>query len=143
MAFNAYLKLLGINGEATSPGYDKWITIDSWSWGASRPGVGGRLSTQSFSFTAHAGAHTAPLLTLLAEQKVVKTGMLTVTKSGEKGLPAVQQKWEFTDIALEAYEIGESLLLDEGPEEQVSFEFTALTLITGSNEVVIRVEPPG
>lgn len=35
MASNYYLQIDGVNGESTSPGYEKQIELDSWSFGAS------------------------------------------------------------------------------------------------------------
>ena len=35
MAFDAFLKLDGIDGESVPEGYEKWIEVLSFSWGAS------------------------------------------------------------------------------------------------------------
>ena len=141
MAFSGFLKIEGINGEATAPGYAKWLQLNSWSWGASRgssPGPG-PLSVQSFSFTAHVGPHSAKLLALLAGGKAARTGTLAVTKEAGKSLPAVEVKMDFTEVFLSVYDIGE----DSGaaPEEQVSFNFRTVEMITGGNSTLIG--PPG
>lgn len=139
MAFSGFLKIEGINGEATAPGYAKWLQLNSWSWGAARGEAGGPLSVQSFSFTAHVGPHSAQLLALLAGGKTAGRGTLAVTKEGAKIVPAVQVKMDFTEVFLSVYEIGE----DSGaaPEEQVSFNFRTIEMITGGNSTLIG--PPG
>ena len=56
MAYNAFLKLDGIVGESAEyHGYENWIEVLSWSWGASQPsermaaGTGaGKAGTPSF-----------------------------------------------------------------------------------------------
>ena len=37
MAFDTFIKLTGIDGEATAKGFEKQIVIYSFSWGASNP----------------------------------------------------------------------------------------------------------
>lgn len=142
VAYSAFFKLGTINGEATAPAYSKWIQLDSWSWGASRAsnavGVPQRLSVQSFSFTAPVGAHSAELLGLLTSNEArPQTARLAVTKNE---LPAVQLKAEFSDVLLSVYDIGETS--SDVPMEQVSFDFSRVTLTTGSNSVTVE-GPPG
>ena len=143
MAYSVFFKIGNIDGQSTAPGYAKWIELDSWSWGASRTldtrGAPERLSVQSFSFTARVGSHSAGLLSLLAANQPTATGTtLAVTKNE---LPAVQLKAEFTDVALSVYDIGETS--GDIPLEQVSFDFSKVTLFTGTSAPVVVVTPPG
>ena len=136
MAFSGFLKLDGITGDATAPGYAKWLQLNSWSWGAARGAVGTPLSVQSFSFTSRVGAHSAKLLETLAGGKPVAKGTLAVTNnSATKELPAVQVKMDFTEVFLTVYDIGED---SAGPsEEQVSFSFRTVEMITGNNTATV------
>jgi type VI protein secretion system component Hcp len=144
VAYDAYLKLGKVEGESTNSQYDKWIELDSWSWGASRVstavGAPAPLDIQSFSFTARVGQHSAELLELLVERPFGTAGTLAVVKEGVTGaklVPAVQFK--FTDVLLSVYDIGESS--DVVPQEQVSFVFQQLTMTTGVNSVEVGTLP--
>jgi type VI secretion system secreted protein Hcp len=35
MAFDVFLKIDGVDGESTSKGFEKWINVESFSWGVS------------------------------------------------------------------------------------------------------------
>lgn len=142
MAYSVFLKIGNIDGQSTAPRYQKWIELDSWSWGASRAldtaGAPARLSVQSFSFTARVGSHSAGLLELLASNEATPTGTtLAVTKNE---LPAVQLKAEFTDVVLSVYDIGETS--GDIPVEQVSFDFSKVTFFAGTSAPVVVVTPP-
>jgi type VI protein secretion system component Hcp len=147
MAYFAFFKVGQIKGEVTAPPYASWIELDSWSWGASRAsnavGVPEKLSIQSFSFTARVGGHSAKLLELLVSAEASPPPVkLAVTKIQTKNeLPALQLAAEFTDVLLSVYDIGENS--GDIPMEQVSFDFSQITLLTGKNLVVVPPPRPG
>jgi len=70
MAFDTYIKIETVDGEATQAKHEKWIEIYSFSWGASNPttigpGSGGlsagRVSVSSFNIMKKTEASSAKL----------------------------------------------------------------------------------
>lgn len=146
MPISGFIKLGTINGEATAPGYQKWIELDSWSWGCSREvnaeGSEGRLAVNQFSFTSQLGPHSAAVAALLVNGDAARTGTLAVVdEGGNMKVPAVQAKCEFSEILLSTYDVGG--VSDDEPREQVSFAFQKMTMTTGPNTVSVSVLPAG
>jgi type VI protein secretion system component Hcp len=83
------------------------------------------------------------LLELLASAEVSPPPVkLAVTKIQTKNeLPALQMTADFTDVLLSVYDIGENS--GDIPMEQVSFDFSQITLLTGKNLVVVPPPRPG
>jgi type VI secretion system secreted protein Hcp len=143
VAYSVFFKMTNVYGQSSALGYHKWIELDSWSWGASRAldiaGAPARLSVQSFSFTSRVGSHSTALLELLASNEATPSGTTLVVTKEE--LPAVQLSAEFSDVILSVYDIGEAS--GDIPLEQVSFDFSKVTLTTGTSSPVVVVNPPG
>ena len=81
MAFDAFLKIDGVNGEATRKGFEKQMEILSFSWGASNPstigaggggGGGGKVSVSSFNVMKKSDA-ASPILAPAGVDPVMAT----------------------------------------------------------------------
>jgi type VI secretion system secreted protein Hcp len=84
-----YLKLDGVDGESEKKGHEKWIEVQSFSWGAnqnSTVGVGGGLSAGTVSFQdvsiqAMGGKSSSLLLHFLTKGKHFSEITIDFTKS--------------------------------------------------------------
>jgi type VI secretion system secreted protein Hcp len=142
MAFDAFLKIDGINGE--SRGGE--IRLESFSWGVSNSsstatsGSGasaGKASFQDFSFAAVVGKQSPQLFEAAAEGKLLPSATLTVTDKIEP------LTIKFSDVFISSYKLDEGAIkLSEGvlpavqlgpPMESVSFNFAKVEFQTGGN----------
>jgi type VI secretion system secreted protein Hcp len=140
MAFEAYLKIEGINGE--SQGGE--IRLESFSWGVSNSnsiatsgsGAGaGRASFQDFSFAALVGKQSPQLFEAAAEGKAIPSATLTVTDKVEP------LTIKFSDVFISSYKLDEGAIkISEGvlpavqlgaPMESVSFNFAKVEFQAG------------
>ena len=131
MAFDAFLKLDGIDGESLDRQYEKWIEVLSFSWGATNSGAAaggggagaGKVSFQDFHFVVNFGKASPELLKRCSTGEHIKTGVLAVRKAGEK--PLDFYKVRMTDILVSSYQDGGA---GEIPVDQVSLNFAAVAL---------------
>ena len=131
MAFDAFLKLDGIDGESVDRQYEKWIEVLSFSWGASNlergqatGGAGaGKVTFQDFHFSMNFNKASPELLKRCASGEHIKTGVLSVRKAGEK--PVEFYKVRMTDILVSSYQDAGS---SELPMDSVSLNFTNVAL---------------
>jgi type VI secretion system secreted protein Hcp len=131
-AVDYFLKLDGIEGEATDRGHEKEIVLESYDWagisneGSAHTGGGagaGKAKVSDISFTKNVDKSTPQLLTHVATGKHIKEAVLTVRKSGEK-----QQDYliiKFEDVIVSQYKnVGGSSL----PTDSFSLNFSKVTL---------------
>jgi type VI secretion system secreted protein Hcp len=129
MAFDAYLKLDGIDGEATRKGYEKQINVLSFSFGASNPsspigkGAGaGKVSISDISIMKWTDKSSAQMFQACCAGKHFPKAELTVMKSG--GDQAVDYlKYEFTKVMVTSIQWSGATGGDDVPTESVSFAF--------------------
>lgn len=141
MAFDAYLKLEGVDGEATRKGMEKQINILSFSWGASNPsspigsGAGaGKVSVSDFSCMKWTDKSSAKLFQACCAGKHFKKATLTLMKAGgEAALDYL--KYDFTELFVTSIQWSGSSGGDDVPTESVSFSF-------GSVEVTYTEQKP-
>ena len=132
MAFDTYLKIDGVDGEATAKGFEKNIEIFSFSWGASAPvtvgpgtsGVSaGRVSISSFNIMKK----TDSTSTLLFQAACLGTHYPTMTvnmrKSTGTGGQAAFLTYTFSEVMVESIQWSGSNGGDDTPTESVSFAF--------------------
>ena len=111
-----FLKLEGISGESTSEGHVGEIDIQSWSWGATNPGISrgssagggggaGKVSMQDFHFTKTADKSSPQLMQSAATGKHIKSATLSVRKSG-----SIQNFYiiKLSDVLISSYQAGGS-----------------------------------
>src|SRR5262245_65739536 len=95
-AVDYYLKLDGVDGEATGEGHKGQIDVESWSWGESQQGThgsgggggAGKVAMQDFHFVMKCCKASAKLMLACASGQHIKDATLTCRKAGRKQ-PAV------------------------------------------------------
>jgi type VI secretion system secreted protein Hcp len=137
MAFDAYLNIDGIPGEATAKGYEKKIEIYSFSWGASAPvsvgaGSGGmsasRVSVSSFNIMKRTDVASPKLFLNTCQGVHIKFMELSLRKQTGKGGQDVYLKYKFEDVMVESIQWSGSSGGDDTPTESVSFAFAKVTV---------------
>jgi len=109
--FDAFLKLDGINGESVQKGFEQQIEISSWSWGLSNTGTGhvgtgsgsGKASFQDLSISKRMDLSSTMLIKAVTLGDHIKSGIITVRKSGGTQLSYVQ--YEMTEILVSSYSL--------------------------------------
>jgi type VI secretion system secreted protein Hcp len=135
MAFDTYLKISSpdVNGEATATGYEQWIEIYSFSWGASNPttvGSGssglsaGKVSISSFNVMKKTETSSPSLFAACTAGQHYATAEVDMRKAtGTSGQQQVFLKYTFTDVMVESVQWSGSTGGDDTPTESVSFAF--------------------
>jgi type VI secretion system secreted protein Hcp len=132
MAFDAYLKLDGVEGEATDKGFEKQINILSFSWGVSNPstpigtGAGaGKVSVSDFSVMKWTDKSSANLFQSCCSGKHYPKATLTLRKAGGDK-PVDYLKYEFKTLFVTSLQWSGSRGGDDVPTESVSFSFASV-----------------
>ena len=130
MAFDAFLKVEGVQSESTRAGHEKEIELISFSWGAANPtsiGIGGgggsgKVSVSTFNFMKKTDAASAPLFQACCEGKHFPKAVVTLHKAG--GKESVDYlKYEFEKVYVESVQWSGASGGDDVPMESVSFAF--------------------
>ncbi|MGZ4257576.1 MAG: Hcp family type VI secretion system effector [Gaiellaceae bacterium] len=132
MAFDAFLKIEGIEGESTDKTHPGEIEIQSFSWGVENTGSAGsgggggagKATPQDFHFTSATSKASPNLMLACCTGRHFQKATLTCRKAGGGG------QVEFVKIRLEdclvsSYDIGGSA--DDGPPtDQFSLNFVKI-----------------
>ena len=131
MAFDAFLKIAGVNGEATRKGFEKQMEILSFSWGASNPstigaggggGGGGKVSVSSFNVMKKSDAASPILFQACCKGDHFAKAAVTLNKAaGANALDFI--KYEFEEVYVDSVQWSGSSGGDDTPTESVSFSF--------------------
>jgi type VI secretion system secreted protein Hcp len=130
MAFDAFLKIDGVNGEATRKGFEKQMEIQSFSWGASNPstvgagtgGGAGKVSVSSFNVMKKTDAASPLLFQACCTGQHYPKAVVTLNKAGGKA--AVDFiKYEFEQVYVDSVQWSGASGGDDTPTESVSFSF--------------------
>ena len=132
MAFDAYLKIEGIEGESTSKGMEKQIEIESFSWGLTNVATvgsqtggisGGRVHFSPFTIAKTVDKASPNLMLAGCNGSHLKSATVTFRKatgsSGQKPFEILK----FTDCMVSSYQVTGVTGGDDTPRETVSFEF--------------------
>ena len=130
MAFDAFIKIDGIDGESTRAKFEKQIEIHSFSWGASNPstvghgggGGAGRASVSSFNIMKRTDSASPKLFQQCCDGSHIKSATVTLRKAGGKS-PVDYLKYEFSDVFVESVQWSGSSGGDDTPTESVSLAF--------------------
>lgn len=139
MAFDAFLKIDGIDGESTSQGHEKWIELLSFSWGTATAvapidaggGSGaGRTSPQAFSFMKVTDS-ASPTIFLKLCQGYHFAKVSVACDLANRGDAAVAGqgdfiKIDFFDVIFSSYNEGGNTGTDLRPLESISFNFVKI-----------------
>lgn len=129
MAFDAFLKLEGVEGEATKKGYEKQIDILSFSFGASNTsspvGAGkgaGKASISDLSIMKWADKASATLFQACCAGKHFPKATLTLCKAG--GEESVDYlKYDLQEVMITSIQWSGSSGGDDVPTESLSLAF--------------------
>ncbi len=136
MAYDCYLKLEGIDGEATADGFDKQIGVYSFSWGASNPtsitpGKGGiassRVAVSSFNFMKQVDKSSVPLFQACCKGTHITKATLTLRKatgSKQEGFLI----YTLEDVMVESVQQSGSSGGDDTPTESISLAFAKIEM---------------
>lgn len=130
MAFDAFLKLEGIDGESTRKGYEKQMAVISFSWAGSNPstigvtggGGGGKGELSSLSIIKKADSASPLMFQKCMEGEHVPKASLTLLKAG--GKEAVDFiKYEMEKVYIDSVSYSGSEGGDDQPTESISLSF--------------------
>lgn len=132
-AVDYFLKIDGIDGEASDPVHGGAIEIVSWSWGETQPGLNhgsggggtGKVAMQDFHFTMKVNKATPKLMLACARGQHIPQAVLTCRKAG--ATPG-EPPFEFftvtlSDLLISSFQTGGSSG-DVVPTDQISLNFT-------------------
>jgi len=130
-----YMKIDGIDGEATAVGHDKWVDIDSITWGTNRALSSNTGTSQDREGTL-ANVQDVTITKLMDvtspaifQESVVgksKTVQFHIAKQGSDG-PEVYMEYTLTNAMISGYQV--SAAGDSGrPMESLSFNFTKVEM---------------
>lgn len=135
MAFDAYLKLDGVDGESTRKGFEKWIEIYSFSLGAANPvnigpGAGsgaGKVSLSGLNLMKKTDSTSPTLFQTCCSGKHFTKATLTLNKAG--GDAAVDYlKYDFVEVFVDSVQWSGSSGGDDTPTESVSLAFAEVSI---------------
>jgi len=133
MAFDAFLKIDGIEGESPDDKHKGEIELMSFTWGASQSGTAGygggagagRVNMQDFTCTKRFDKATPKLMLACCNGKHIPKALVTVRKAGEE-----QQEYlkiTFSDVLVSSLEAGGSGG-DEIPLESLALNYGKIEL---------------
>ena len=137
MAFDTYIKIADIEGEATAKGFEKQIEIYSFSWGASNPttvGPGsdglsaGRASISSFNIMKKTEKSSAKLFQSCVSGKALDNALVTMRKAGGDAGQEAFLTYKFTNVMVESIQWSGSSGGDDSPTESVSLAFAKVEI---------------
>jgi type VI secretion system secreted protein Hcp len=147
-AVDFFLKIEGIEGESTEKGHEKWIDVQSFSWGETQAGGhgagggagAGKVSMQDFHFTMQTNKASPTLLMACAQGKHFKDAQLTARKAGRDQIEYLKIK--LTDVLVSSYQTGGSAGSEAGPTDQLSLNFVKIEFAYSPQKADGSLEPP-
>ena len=135
MAFDAFLKIEGIEGESSDKTHPGEIEIESFSWGVSNPTTIGSATSGAGAGKAVPGDFVVVMPFSAASPQIFKkcvtgdhyqTAVMSMRKAGGSQRAAGQDflKYNFGTVFTTKIEWGGSS--DEGPEESITFVYGSL-----------------
>jgi type VI secretion system secreted protein Hcp len=137
MAFDTYLELADIPGEATASGFEGKIEIFSFSWGASAPvtiGAGStgvsasRVSISSFNVMKKTDIASPKLFNAACLGTHIPTMKVSMRKQTGTGGQDTFLIYSFDEVMVESIQWSGSSGGDDTPTESVSFAFGKVTV---------------
>ena len=130
MAYDAFLKLDGIQGESQKDNHKQEIDLMSFSWGASNSssvgtGTGastGKVSVSDFSIMKSTDSSSPPLFQKCCDGTVIATGVVTLQRQTNQGAQAYLV-YNFTNVYVTSVQWSGSGGSGDSPMESVSFCF--------------------
>ena len=133
MKIELFLKLDGIDGEATDAHHRNEIELLSYNWSESQQliqsgggGGVGKVQMQDLYCSLHSCTASPRLLLAVATGKRIKRAILTVRRGGKTPLEFMQ--WTLGDVRVSTYHGAAEQGSGFPPTDQVSFHFNTITL---------------
>ncbi len=133
MKIDLFLKLDGIDGEATDAYHRNEIELLSYNWSESQQvihsgggGGAGKVQVQDLYCSLHSCTASPRLLLAVATGKRIKRAILSVRRAGKTPLDFLQ--WTLGDVAVSAYHTAAEQGSGLPPTDQVSLHFNSITL---------------
>lgn len=135
MAFDAFLKIKGVDGEATAKGYEKSIELYSFSWGASNPttighgtgGGAGKVSISSFNVMKRTDVASATLFAKCCSGDHMPEVTVVLRKAGGSS-PLEYLTYKFTEVYVDSIQWSGSSGGDDTPSESLSLTFAKVEI---------------
>lgn len=136
MAVNYLLKVDGaqIKGESSVVGYEDYMEIESFNWGATQTGTsaygggstGGKTNMQDFHFTMKTNKASPKLMEACANGiSVPSATFVSLKASGSKSIVSV--KVVMSDLIVSSYQTGGQAGDDDIPSDQISLNFSKIS----------------
>lgn len=140
MAFDAFIKLTGINGPVVRKGLEKFIELYSFSFGASNPvsinsagGMGaGKVSLSSLSLMKKSDATSPEIFQACCTGKHFDEVLVQLFKAGGTQGKFIEYKLE--DVMVESIQWSGSGGGDDTPHESVSLAFQKIEIMYQSQD---------
>ena len=137
MAYDAFLKLDGIDGEVSAAGFEKWIEVMSFSWGVTNAGTGasgggggaGKASFQDLHFESPTSKASPNLMLACATGKHIQSALLTLRKAGGSDNSAQFMKIRLDDVLISSYQNAGAEQGDDRPLDGVSLNFVKIDFL--------------
>jgi type VI secretion system secreted protein Hcp len=130
MAFDAFLKIDGIDGESTDKAHQGEIEIDSFSWGETNPSTGGggggsgKAVAQDFHFTSQVSKASPLLMLACATGRHFNKAVLTCRKAGFEFM-----KIRIDDVLVSSYQTDGHSGEDARPEDSFALAFQKIDFL--------------
>lgn len=139
MAFDAFLKIDGIDGESTDQKHKGEIDVLSFSWGASQPGIAtghpvsrnAKINITDLTFVKRLDIATPTLMQEAAVGGTFPTATLIARKAGES--PHEFLKITMSDVIITSVSAAGNIQTDPLPLEQISLNFQKINLVVVSD----------
>ena len=138
MAFDAFLKLDGVEGSATRKGYENTIFLDSFSWGAHSPinpvgagqgGTAGRVEIQPLTVTKKTDKSSPKLFQACCSGKHFPKAVLSILKAGGES-PVDYLKFELEGVVVaDMQQGGASNGMDDTPMDTITLGFSKINVL--------------
>lgn len=137
MAFDTFLKIKGVEGEAMQAKHVGEIEIFSFSWGASNPTTvgsssgglsAGKVSLSSFNIMKKSDKASPILFNACCSGKHFDSAIVTMNKASGDAGQAPFLKYTFTDVMIESVQWSGSSGGDDTPTESVSLAFAKVEI---------------
>lgn len=148
MAFDAFLKIEGIDGESMDDKHRNEIDVLSFSWGASQPGLASgapasrdsKASASEIIIVKHVDAATPKLLASSCGGGALPSAVLTVRKVSDNRSDSLEfLKIEMSDVMIASMSEGGNTQTEPLPLEQLSLNFSKveLTYVSNAGETLV------